>query len=811
MRFIYPLVLLFALLAPQSIAAEVPNAVKHAYQSDVSRLRNIVINSLYSHKEIFLRELISNSNDALEKLRISALKDKSLWDGTPLNITIRAYPNEDGKGGEIVITDSGIGMTPEELTANLGTLAKSGTSEFINKVDKDDAGGANGNLIGAFGLGFYSSFLVADRVEVASVSPKSKEVPPQQYVFASSADESSFQVYPDPRGNTLGRGTEIRLHLKPDATEYLDTQTLAQLIHKHSAFSSSFPVYLWEKSTKMVPIEEAEVEEAETAAGSERDGDEVASKELDDEEEALIEEVVEEAKPMDTDKPTMKDVTKEDWSHINSQPPLWQRDQTGITDFEFEAFYTGFFKDFGKPLAWHHFGGDTPDGVAFKGMIFIPEKLPEEFWQKPLDSKVADVKLMVKRTFITSDLGEHSLPKWASWVKVVFDADDLPLNVSRETLQNNRFLKQMRGIILKRIIQLFQKIQKEQPEKWGKLQKEYGPVLKLGAVEDVKNRDKLVSLTRFTTNQRNETSYDQYVANMREGQSQIFYIGEVSKTAEELAQSIFAEKLIARGYEVMLLTEPLDEVLFGTLKEWKGIPFQDIAKAGLKFGDEDPEEEASIEAAHKEQFKPLIDWLKKELEGVAQDVVISRRLVSSPCAIVADTYGYSANVQRMMSSSNQKRNDIMHEFAMKAKLLEINPHSPLIEGLLRRVKELTGDGDEEDEDAEAELREVAGILIDGALVRSGYDVVNKNLFLGRIDRVLRRSLGVSETAKASTVVTPAPPVAPPQSKQKTQETAVPTTAEDDVPRIVLPDHLKDKIQIEMEVIPEDEPIGHDEL
>ncbi|EFI27700.1 cation-transporting ATPase [Coprinopsis cinerea okayama7 len=758
-------------------------------------------------REIFLRELISNANDALEKLRITSLKDKSVWNGSDLNITIKAIPEEDGKGGQLIITDTGIGMSPEELATNLGTLAKSGTSDFVKKVEGDNAGGANGNLIGAFGLGFYSSFLVADRVEVASIPPKVKDGQPAQYVFASSADESSFEIYPDPRGNTLGRGTEIRLFLKPDSLEYLDTQKLAQLIHKHSAFSSSFPLYLWETKTREVVDEEkkAEIEaskSAEAAKASETAADEAEK----DEDEAVIEDVDEEQqKPLVDDTPTpMKNVTTEEWTHINSQPPLWTRDPKNITDWEYTLFYTGFFKDFGKPLAWTHFSGDSSDGVPFKAIIFIPERLPDEYWQKPLEWKQQDVKLLVKRTFITSDLGENSLPKWANWVKVVIDAEDLPLNVSRETLQSNRFLKQMRTTILKRLIQLFAKLEKEEPRKWEKFQKTYGSVIKLGAVEDAKHRDKLAALTRFTTNQRNDTSYDQYVANMRKGQDQIFYLAEMGKTPEELAESIFAEKLIARGYEVLLLTEPLDEILFGTLRQWKGHLFQDAAKAGLKFGDEDPEEEAKREAELKEKFQPLIDWLKLEATDIVKDVVLSNRLVTSPCAIVAENYGYTANVQKMMSSSNHKRGDILHEFAMKAKLLEINPHSPLVEGLLRRVNDLPTDEDERDEEAETELKEIASILIDGALVRSGFEVVNKNTFFNRVDRVLRRSLGVSEAASPDVVVEPAPPVA----------TDVPEEAkveeEDDKPRVILPDHLKDKVSIEMEEIDDDDPI-HDEL
>ncbi|GLB33793.1 putative hsp90 protein [Lyophyllum shimeji] len=781
--------------------------VKHDYQSDVARLRKIVINSLYSHKEIFIRELVSNANDALEKLRLTALTDKEAWNGDPLNITIKALKNEDGKGGRITITDTGIGMSPAELTANLGTLAKSGTSEFLAKAEGQD-GKATGNLIGAFGLGFYSSFLVADRVTVASIPPKSAKVPePAQHVFSSSADDASFEVFPDPRGNTLGRGTEITLYLKEDETEYLDTDKIRDLINKHSSFSSSFPVYLFTQRPEEVPDDDT-VEEPATTSTPEADEDE-----------AVVEEVSEESEKKEPPPPKMKTVVVDEWVQLNAQPPIWTRDPKNITDEEYTLFYNAFFKDFTKPLAWHHFSGDSESGVAFKAILYLPGKISEEYWQQPLASKTNDIKLMVKRTFITSDLGEHGMPKWASWVKVVIDADDLPLNVSRETLQSNRFIKQLKGIILKRLIQLFTKIAEEDPAKFREIEGVYGSIFKLGAVEDLKHRDKLASIVRFTTTQRNETSLDQYLENKKKGQKQIFYLAEMGKKPEDLAQSVFVEKLHARGYEVLLLTEPLDEIFVGNLRQWKNVPFQDVAKAGLKFGDEDqdPEEEKEEQKRMAEKFKPLIDWLKVEAKDAVRDVVISNRLVKSPCAIVAEHGGYTANVQKMMAASNAKgsRGGILHEFAMKAKALEINPRSPLIEGLLRRVEELPSEDEEKDPEAEEELREIASILIDGALVRSGFEVPDSNRFFSRVDKVLRRSLGVSESAPTDDTVRPAPPVDPElPSEEESQPPAFPPLDEEDdgKAKVIVPDHMKNDVSIEMEEIDDDDDVvQHDEL
>ncbi|KAA1466486.1 HSP90-domain-containing protein [Dentipellis sp. KUC8613] len=792
----------------QDLKAEVPRQEKHQYQSDVARLRKIVINSLYSHRDVFLRELVSNANDALEKLRLTSLTNKEMWDGvSPLNITIQAVKDESGNGGRLVITDTGIGMTPEELSTNLGTLAKSGTSEFLAKAESSTDTSSNGNFIGAFGVGFYSSFLVADKVYVASVAAKSPSNPdPQQYVFSSAADESEFAVYPDPRGNTLGRGTEITLVLKDDALEYLENLNIAKLINKHSAFSTTFPIYLSYQKEEEVPIEETPAEVTKEATEDNDDDD--------DEDEAVIEEVSEDSEK-EKEKPKTKTVLVDDWQHLNAQPPLWTRDPKNISTFEYELFYQATFKDFSaKPLAWHHFTGDSGSGVSFRAIIFIPGKLDDSFWDQPTETTSNDVRLMVKRVFITSDLGEDSLPKWASWVKAVVDAEDLPLNVSRETLQSTKFLKQVKQIILRRLIQMISKLVEEDPEKFEKILKIYGTALKMGAVEDIKNREKLASLVRFATNQRNVTTFDEYVENKKQGQKQIFYVSDMGKTAASLAKSVFIEKLRARGYEVLLLTDPIDEILVQNLRKWKGIPFQDVAKAGLKFGDEDldPEEEKERKADLKEKFAPLLTWIKGQAGETVRDVVVSDRLVTSPCAIVADASGYTANVQRMMSASNGRQGQsAMHEYAKKQKLLEINPRSPLIEGLLRRVQQLPTEEEGRDIDAEEELKEVTSILLDGALVRSGFEVADSDEFLIRVDRVLRRSLGVSETAPTDTTVKPAPPVDPEildeaEYEPKPDIPVVPVSPEapsgGGAPLFELPDELKDKLQLEVEEVDE---------
>lgn len=817
MRFSYLFLLVLTALSVPGLAQDGTLRVKQDYQSDVARMRKIVINSLYSQKEIFLRELISNANDALEKLRLVSLTNKSAWDGVdPLNITIKAVKDEDGKGGRIIITDTGIGMSADELKINLGTLARSGTSDFLAQAENQEAVGTS-NLIGAFGLGFYSSFLVSDRVEVASIPIQSDKIPnPVQHIFSSATEDSTFEVFPDPRGNTLVRGTEITLYLKKDSLEYLEQNSLEDLVDKHSSYSSTFPIYLRTRKTKEVPDEDAKPEVEETTVESADSSDKAER----DEEEAVIEDISPESEDKETTKKT-KTVEVEEWLQLNSQPPLWTRDPKSVSDEEYKSFYRSFFKDFSEPLAWSHFTADSESGISFKAMIFLPQKIEEAFWTNPLLWKPVDIKLMVKRVFITSDFGDDSLPKWASWVKVVVDAEDLALNVSRENLQSSRFLKQMRSIILKRLTQLFSKIAEEDPEKFKRVQEAYNTIFKLGAVEDAKHRDRLVPLIQFATNQRNATSLDKYLENKKQGQKQIFHIAEVGKTPEDLAQSVFIEKLHARGYEVLLLTEPLDEILVQNIRQWKKVPFQDVAKAGLKFGDEDADtSEEEEQKALDERYKPLLDWLKEQSVGLVRDVLLSTRLVKSPCAIVADSYGYTANVQRMMNAANAKmnKNEAMHELALKAKVLEINPRSPLIEGLLRRIEGLPAETEERDESAEAEIKEVTAILIDSALVRSGFEVRNSNEFFTRMDRVLRRSLGVSETAPTDETVKPAPPVDPELPSDEEVEAPpivfkdkLEDMPEDDKPQVILPDHLKDKLEIDIEEMTDDEPLGYEHV
>ncbi|KAK1923777.1 putative cation-transporting ATPase [Papiliotrema laurentii] len=718
-----------------SVFAATEGTESYKYESDITRLRSLVIHSLYSHKDVFLRELLSNSNDALEKLRLTALTDRNVMGSGEANVTIEVVINEGGDTGRLIIRDTGIGMSKDELAKNLGTIARSGTSEFLKKAE--EGGGADGNLIGQFGLGFYSCFLVSPTVRVSSLPPATSANPePIQYTFTSSASGDSFEIFPDPRGNTLGRGTEIILEIEQENQEFLSVSNLKSLIDKHSAFSTSFPIYIKERKTSRVSTPEP--------TSLPKDGDEDPFEDdLDTKDDTPAE-------------PEDESVTEEKWVRVNDKAPIWMREPKEVSEEEYKEFYKAVAKDpTAETLGWSHFKGDTGSGVSYRAIMYIPAQIPKDFWQK-VNSGINNVRLMVKRVFITDNMGEEYMPRWLSFLKVIVDADDLPLNVSRETLQNHRFLQQLQRILVRKAIDLFTKIASDDPDKYAEISKIYGNALRIGMLETPKDKLKLAKLLRFESTRTNYTSLEEYVDNRKEGQKQIYYIAGVGEKTEDLARSPFVEKLIARGYEVLLLNLPSDEPMMTALGGFMGMTTQDVSKKGLKFGDEEEDEIEKKElAAQNVAFKPLINFLKKELAGQISDVVLTNRLVSSPCTIVVDSFGWSANMARIMAAQVDAENDPM--FAMMKNLprvLEINPKSPLIEGLLNRVLDLP------DEDAlDEDLSETVRVLVDTTLVRSGFSVADPTTYFERVEALLRRSLGVSLTAKADTQVRPAPPTA----------------------------------------------------
>uniref|UniRef100_A0A3B5N1X9 Endoplasmin n=1 Tax=Xiphophorus couchianus TaxID=32473 RepID=A0A3B5N1X9_9TELE len=678
---------------------------KHAFQAEVNRMMKLIINSLYKNKEIFLRELISNASDALDKIRLLSLTDESaLAANEELTIKIKS----DKEKNMLHITDTGIGMTKDELVRNLGTIAKSGTSEFLNKMtEMQTEGQSTSELIGQFGVGFYSAFLVADKVVVTS-----KHNNDTQHIWES--DSNQFSVIEDPREDTLGRGTTITLVLKEEASDFLELETIKNLVKKYSQFIN-FPIYVWASKTETVeePIDDdAEAEETEKETS---------------EDEAEVEEEEE-----DKDKPKTKKVEKTvwDWELMNDIKPIWQRLAKEVEEDEYKAFYKTFSKDSDDPLAHIHF---TAEGeVTFKSILFIPTSAPRGLFDEYGSKKNDYIKLFVRRVFITDDFNDM-MPKYLNFVKGVVDSDDLPLNVSRETLQQHKLLKVIRKKLVRKTLDMIKKIADDQYNE--KFWKEFGTNVKLGVIEDHSNRTRLAKLLRFQTSNSDTvlSSLEQYVERMKEKQDKIYFMAGTSR--KEAESSPFVERLLKKGYEVIYLTEPVDEYCIQALPEFDGKRFQNVAKEGVKF--EESEKAKEKREALEKEFEPLTTWLKdKALKDKIEKAVLSQRLTNSPCALVASQYGWSGNMERIMKAqAYQTGKDIStNYYASQKKTLEINPKHPLVKQMLNRVN-----ADAEDQTAS----DLAVVLFETATLRSGYQLADTKAYGDRIERMLRLSMNVA--------------------------------------------------------------------
>jgi len=678
------------------------SAEKHAFQAEVNRMMKLIINSLYKNKEVFLRELISNASDALDKIRLLSLTDKSILDATEeLSVKIKA----DKENHVLHITDTGIGMTKQDLINNLGTIAKSGTADFLGKLQDAASAGEMSDLIGQFGVGFYSAFLVADKVVVTTKNNDDK-----QHIWES--DSASFSIAEDPRGPTLKRGTQISLYLKEESYDFLEQDTVRDLIKKYSQFIN-FNIYLWGSSTQTVeePIEDEE-EEEDTE-------DEVK----DEDEEGKVEEDTEEEK-----KPKTKKVEKTtwDWELCNSAKPIWTRKPEDIEQDEYDEFYKSITKDKNGPLTQSHFIAEGE--VTFKSLLFIPNNQASETFNS-YGKATENIKLYVRRVFITDDF-KDMMPNYLSFVKGVVDSDDLPLNVSRETLQQHKLLKVIKKKLVRKTLDMIKKISED---KYMEFWKEYSTNIKLGVIEDTANRTRLAKLLRFTSSSGNLTSLAEYVERMKDKQESIFYIAGGSK--EEVTSSPFVERLLKKGYEVLLLTEAVDEYAISSLPEFEGKKFQNVAKEGFNI-DGDTEAAKERREAVKEKFDSLTKWLGEDaLKDHILRAEVSERLVDSPCALITSKFGWTGNMQKIIQSqTHSKTQDMQRDYYLnQKKALEINPRHPLIKELLRRV---------EDNPADASAKDMAVMMFNTATLRSGFALKDTVNFAEQIEIMMRKSLGV---------------------------------------------------------------------
>lgn len=695
-------------LNPAQVKEIREKAEKHMFQAEVNRMMKLIINSLYKNKEIFLRELISNASDALDKIRlISLTNDTALHATEEMTIKIKA----DKEKNMLHVTDTGIGMTKMDLIKNLGTIAKSGTSEFLNKLtEMQTEDQTTSELIGQFGVGFYSAFLVADKVIVTS-----KHNNGTQHIWESDSNE--FSIIEDPRGNTLGRGTTITLVLKEEASDYLELETIKNLVKKYSQFIN-FPIYIWSSKTETVeePMDEEEAKEKE-------------EKETDSDDEAAVEEESEEK-----EKTKKVEKTVWDWELLNDIKPIWQRPTKEIEEDEYTAFYKTFSKDTDDPVAHIHF---TAEGeVTFKSILFVPKTAPRGLFDEYGSKKSDYIKLFVRRVFITDDFHDM-MPKYLNFIKGVVDSDDLPLNVSRETLQQHKLLKVIRKKLVRKTLDMIKKIAEEKYEEtfW----KEFGTNIKLGVIEDHSNRTRLAKLLRFQSShhESKQSSLEQYLERMKEKQDKIYFMAGANR--KEVESSPFVERLLKKGYEVLYLTEPVDEYCIQALPEFDGKRFQNIAKEGLKF-DESEKGKERHEAMEKE-YEPLLTWLKdKALKDKIEKAVLSQRLTDSPCALVASQYGWSGNMERIMKAqAYQTGKDIStNYYSGQKKTFELNPRHPLIKEMLNRVKDIEDD---------MTATDLAVVLFETATLRSGYQLPDTKEYGDRIERMLRLSMNIDLNAQ----------------------------------------------------------------
>lgn len=727
-------------------------AQQFAFQAEVNRLMDIIIHSLYSNKDIFLRELISNASDALDKIRFLALTDKSLLgEGDTANLEIKI--SLDKANNVLYIRDRGIGMTKDDLIKNLGTIAKSGTSAFLEKMQK----GGDMNLIGQFGVGFYSVYLVADWVEVIT-----KHNDDKQYIWASGAD-GGFSISEDTENEPLGRGTMLKIHLKPEALEYAETAKLKELVSKYSEFMN-FPIYL--QVEKEVEVPEDDAEEATEDSAEDKEGEE-EDKEAEDEKEGEDDVEDEEETPEEKEEP--KKTRKEkrlEWDLLNDNKAIWLRKPKDVSKEEHQKFYKAISKDYGDALTWTHFKAEGD--VEFRAVLYVPKQSPYDFYDKYYEASTKGVKLYVRRVFI-SDEFQDLLPRWLSFLRGLVDSDTLPLNVSREMLQAHSSLKTIKKKLVRKVLDLIKKmadnevkckekekedaekkaedkeeeemkedeLSKEECEMYGQFYEQYGKAIKLGIIEDNSNRQRLSKLLRFYTSKSPDklTSLDEYIARAKPDQKSIYYLTGSSR--EEVANSPFLEGLLSKGYEVIYFTDVLDEYMTGHLQEYDDKKLQNASKDELKLTDKD-DKEKKRDKELKEEFKPLTKWWKELLGEKISNVRVSNRLATTPCVVVSSKYGASANMERITRA--QAFNDPSRGAAMRGqRILEINPRHSLVRALLDKST-----ADEKD----ASATEVANVLYETALLESGFAPDDLKSFSRRIYDVIGSNLGVKPEAEA---------------------------------------------------------------
>lgn len=694
-----------------------------AFGADVAKVLDIFIHALYMNRNIFLREIISNGSDALDKIRFMYLtnpKEPKNDNGETPTLDIRIRVDKEKR--QFIMRDGGVGMTKEDMTNNLGSLGSSGTKNFLEKMKENSDNNNDGNLIGQFGVGFYSVFLVADRITVASKNDASDK----QWVWESTGDGTYF-IYEDERGNTLGRGTELTLQMKRDADEYLDTDKIKEIVHKYSEFIH-FPIYVEVTKTEKVP-----------KAKTESDDEKPESEDKDEDKEEETEEVI-----------------KTEWELINENKPIWTRKVNEITEDEYNQFYKSMTKDYADPLYYTHFSAEG--GMVFTSILYIPPRAPSNVFDPTATQN--NIRLYVRRVFITDEFRDL-LPRYLNFIRGVVDSDDLPLHVSREILQENRILKVIKKNLVRKALTMISDIadsdrkldgqedkedKDEEEEKestgnkkltaatYGKFWEEYGKALRLGMIEDGNNRARLTKLLRYRSSRAEDkwVSLQDYVSRMPKKQKAIYYIS--GESLDKIRQSPVLEDATRRDIEVIYMTDAIDEYVVGHITDFNGKKLVNLAKEGANF-EEETKKDKAIAAKRKEKYTPLFNWWRDLLGEKVTKVVITKRKTSEPLIISSRQHDITARMANIIKG--QALGDKQAHEQTTKRVLELNHVHPLIDEVFKRIQV-----DPKDKLAE----DLALVLYDTANLQNGFDIEDTLAYSRRINRMLRASVDIAPDA-----------------------------------------------------------------